>query len=73
MGALRTCCGLYCSFTALIGIYFFIVLAIMEYRENEYLMQILQKEHAGGDGDWREKDKEKAHMKGTAFLIVAAI
>ena len=25
MGALKTCCGLYCSLTSLVGVYFFIV------------------------------------------------
>ena len=41
MGVLRTCCGLYCAFTALVGIYFFVILAIMEFRGNTFLVQIV--------------------------------
>ena len=37
MSAFLTCCGFYCAFTALVGIYFFIVLAIMEARKNPFL------------------------------------
>ena len=34
---LLTCCGYYCSFSSLIGVFFFVVLAIMEVRKNPFL------------------------------------
>ena len=37
MSAFNTCCGFYCSFVSLIGVYFFLVLAIMELRHNPWL------------------------------------
>jgi len=42
MGAFKTCCGIYCAFTALVGIYFFIVIAIMEFKGNAFIVQVLQ-------------------------------
>ena len=42
MSAFRTVCGFYCASVALVGIYFFIILAIMEFRGNTYLMQMVQ-------------------------------
>lgn len=41
MSALKTVCGFYCASVALVGIYFFIILAIMEFRGNTYLMQMV--------------------------------
>ena len=61
MSAFLTCCGFYCAFTSLVGIYFFIVLAIMEYRKNPFLAYEYNAPHT----DWQGKY--------TAFLIVAAI
>ena len=61
MSAFLTCCGFYCSFTALIGIYFFIVLGIMEWRKNPFLTY----EYNHPPMDY------KAKM--SAFFIVAAI
>jgi hypothetical protein len=43
MGALRTCCGYYCASVALVGVYFFLMMAIMEFRGNTYIVQILQR------------------------------
>ena len=74
MGLLKTCCGFYCSMTALVGVYFFIVLAIMEYRGNFYLTQIVQNvedEHV--DGKLVKSEQISSDMKGTAFLITAAV
>lgn len=67
MGVLRTCCGLYCAFTALIGIYFFVILAIMEYRGNTFLVQIVQMKEGA------ESVQPSNNEMGTAFLITAAI
>ena len=66
MGALRTCCGFYCSFVALVGVYFFVVLSVMEYRGNATLTQIYAK-------DEFEKRVERQEMRGLAFLILAGI
>ena len=61
MGVFRTCCGFYCAFTALVGVYFFIVLAVMEWRKNPFLTFEYNKPQQS------YKDKR------TAFFIVAAI
>ena len=61
MSAFLTCCGFYCAFTALIGVYFFIVIAIMEARKNPYLTYEYNSPAQG------------YHDKMVAFLIVAAI
>ena len=42
MNALKTCCGYYCASVALVGVYFFVIMAIMEFKGNTYLLQILQ-------------------------------
>ena len=41
MGLLQTFCGFYCAMTSLVGIYFFLVLAVMEFRGNAFLVQIV--------------------------------
>ena len=61
MSAFNTCCGFYCSFTSLIGVYFFIILGIMQYRKNPYLLK-----EKGGPG-------QDPKQKGEAFFILAAI
>ena len=61
MSAFVTCCGFYCAFTALVGIYFFIVLAIMEWRKNPFLTY----EYNDPPQDYKTKM--------TAFFIVAVI
>ena len=38
MVSFKVCCGYYCAFTALVGIYFFVVVGIMYSRENPFLM-----------------------------------
>ena len=61
MSAFLTCCGFYCAFTSLVGIYFFIVIAIMEYRKNPFLTY-----------EYNVPKQDYAN-KYTAFFIVAAI
>jgi len=51
MGALRTCCGYYCASVSLVGVYFFILMAIMEFRGNTYLIQMLQRIPCGKTED----------------------
>ena len=61
MSALLTCCGYYCAFTALIGVYFFLVIAAMEWNRNPWL--IIEKNEREGDPDG----------KALVFLILAFI
>ena len=54
MGALRTCCGYYCASVSLVGVYFFILMAIMEFRGNTYLIQMLQRIPCGKTEDGKQ-------------------
>ena len=68
MGALTTCCGFYCAMTSLVGIYFFFILAIMEWRGNSFLVQIIQ--------NVEEEPNEKQidnNMKATAYAICGVV
>lgn len=67
MGALKTCCGLYCAMTSLVGIYFFIIIAIMEWKGNHYLKYSLQVERLN------EHPEENMRIKGNCWIICAAI
>mmetsp|Transcript_17547 Transcript_17547/g.29609 ORF Transcript_17547/g.29609 Transcript_17547/m.29609 type:complete len:115 (-) Transcript_17547:100-444(-) len=67
MGALRSCCGIYCAFTALVGVYFFVILAIMQYRENSSLVQVYAKDDEPKDRDDLRK------MRGASFLVLAVV
>ena len=79
MGMFRTVCGFYCSFVALVGIYFFIILGIMELKGNTHIIQILQINHAEQDKDdpdnyiQPEGGQYDPKDKATAFFITAAI
>ena len=42
MGLAKTCCGFYCASVALVGVYFFVIMAIMEFKGNTYIKQIVQ-------------------------------
>jgi len=42
MSFAKTCCGFYCAMTAAVGVYFFFILGIMEFRGNTYLTNVLQ-------------------------------
>ena len=71
---LQTCCGFYCAMTSLVGIYFFIILAIMEWRGNSYLVQIIQNVEAEmEDGKLHIPDQISNTDKGTAYIITAGI
>ena len=67
MGAAKTCCGFYCAMTSLVGVYFFVILAIMEFRENQYLVQIVQ------NIEGKNEEQIDPSSKGTAFIITAII
>ena len=59
MSALLCCCGYYCGFTAAVGIYFFIVISIMELRINPFIVE--------------EYNEGNARDKAIAFAIFAII
>ncbi len=40
---LLTFCGYYCSFSSLVGVFFFLVIGIMEARKNPFLGEHVQK------------------------------
>ncbi len=63
MVSMKVCCGYYCSFTALVGIYFFIVIGIMYSRNNPFLMA--NSEYAPAD--------TSNDSKATACFILAGI
>lgn len=39
---MRKCCGLYCAMIALVGIFFYAVVIVMEMRKNNYVMYKMQ-------------------------------
>ena len=85
MGMMRTCCGLYCAMCSLVGIYFFIILAIMEWRGNQYLFQKVQENDKMPQpadrnltrieiDNWQIGEGHDNQMiKGNAWIICAAI
>ena len=54
MNALKTCCGYYCASVALVGVYFFVIMAIMEFKGNSYLIQILQHQSCEAPLSWAQ-------------------
>ena len=70
MSAFRTVCGFYCASVALIGIYFFIILAIMEFRGNTYLMQMVQ---VVPPENGEKQPQIDARIKGWAFMVTAGV
>ena len=76
MSAFNTVCGLYCAMVALVGIYFFVILAIMELRGNTHLIQILQlnpAEKEPGEEGYENPEQWDPKDKATAFFITAGI
>ena len=74
MSAFRTVCGFYCASVALIGIYFFIILAIMEFRGNTYLMQMVQVVPPEMvNGKLEQQPQIEQRIKGWAFMVTAGI
>ena len=80
MGVLRTCCGFYCSMTAAIGVYFFFILGIMEFKGNTFILNVLQYAHCP-HGKYNEEtltcseplEEINKDTKGKAFMITACI
>ena len=83
MGALKTCCGLYYSLTSIVGVYFFIVMAIMNLRGNmqvKYDWNAAENETKwttaiGFEPDAYHQDKKQPDTtdKAIAYFILAAI
>ena len=78
MGVLSCCCGLYCSLTSLVGVYFFVLLAIMEFRGNTAL-KYYWGANTRTEEEWKHPSAENLPSqpsmrdKGIAFLILALI
>jgi hypothetical protein len=82
MSAFSTLCGFYCALTSAVGIYFYLVLAIMEYKGNLTLKYIWNVERPSGNTTDADKNSvynqfdalaPEQSMKGTAFLILAIV
>lgn len=75
MSFFATCCGFYCALTSAVGIYFYLVLAIMEYKGNLTLKYIWNVEKPETTGTVEELDKVSPtmHDKATAFMILAGV
>ena len=82
MSVLATLCGFYCALTSAVGIYFYLVIAIMEYRGNltlKYVWNVEKETEGFTDKDTGEFNKyfvdaaPSQNMKGTAFLILAIV
>lgn len=74
MSALATLCGFYCALTSAVGIYFYLILAIMEYKNNLTLKYIWNVEKpSGGEPEHFDEVAPSTTTKGTAFLVLAAI
>jgi hypothetical protein len=54
MSFAKTCCGFYCAMTAAVGVYFFFILGIMEFKGNTYLTNVLQYVPCEGTKYWDE-------------------
>ena len=79
MSAFKTVCGFYCASVALVGVYFFIILAIMEFKGNTYLLQMVQNVAPDRTNGALPPQSEIDGMqyntktKGWAFMITAGV
>ena len=75
MSFFATCCGFYCALTSAVGIYFYLILAIMELKGNLTLKYIWNTEKPATSGESEPMSELMAdpHTKGIAFLILAGI
>jgi hypothetical protein len=80
MSAFATMCGFYCALTSAVGIYFYLVLAIMEFKGNltlKYIWNVerpaVYKDEAGIFNVEFDEEAPKQDMKGTAFLVLAIV
>jgi hypothetical protein len=58
MGAIRTCCGWYCSLIALIAIPFFIICIALEAQHNQFMMWRLNMPYMKINGTTSVKELE---------------
>lgn len=78
MHAMRKCCGYYCAMIAVVGIFFYLVIAVMEYRRNQFVLYKLQFPE---DKDWSQLNASEvttevnkiADSKFIATLIAAGL
>ena len=81
MSAFATCCGFYCALISFVGIYYYLVLAIMEYRGNLTLKYIWNVERPSdgfqdANGNYNSTFSDEAPnmtTKGQAFLVLVVV
>jgi hypothetical protein len=81
MSAFATLCGFYCALCSAVGIYFFLVLAFMEYKGNLTLKYIWNVEKPEGkvmddDGNFNilfDSEAPSQETKGKAFIVLAIV
>ena len=75
MGFATTFCGFYCALTSAVGVYFYLVLAIMEYQGNLTLKYIwnVPKPEASGEEEELSHVSPDQKTKGLAFLILVGV
>ena len=76
---MRQCCGYYCAMIAIVGIFFYAVIIVMEARKNQFVLYKLQfpeeaKEFAGMTADDVTREmNEKADHKIIALIIAIVV
>ena len=73
MSAFITYCGFYCALTSAVGIYFFLVLGLMELQGNLTLRYIWNVEKPNNKEELMSEHSPDQHMKGIAFLVLGGI
>ena len=74
MGAFTTYCGFYCALTSGVGMYFYLVLALMELKGNLVLRYIWNVEKPNNSKEeLMSEHSPDQHTKGIAFLVLVAI
>ena len=75
MSFFATCCGFYCALTSAVGIYFYLILAIMEFKGNLTLKYIWNTEKPATSGTDEQMSELMAdpHTKGIAFMVLAGV
>ena len=78
---MRKCCGYYCAMIAVVGLFFYSVIIVMESRYNNYLMYKMQFPEGAEAAQFKNSSsaqvrqtlEEKAHAKITPLLIAIVL
>ena len=82
MNPIRKCCGYYCAFVMFIGIFFYMIIILLELTQNQFIMNKLQPvdhgEHKSAytGKDWsvfNQAQKDLIPSKMTAMAIAIAV